>query len=318
MSEENEYIYRIMSIYEFYELYISKKLKLTRLSCQQDKNDGIEFILGSIVLGLPMPKGKAYSSLQEYRKSRYISCWTKNYDSIAMWSLYSPSQESIRIKVKKADIEESLSLFVEKYSCFEQWDRENKDLILKDLVVFSKVFVDEASYRNIRELLEDINNNKVERFHKMKEKAKYNPNYWGGDEYMKDVMSSENNVDIPYFIKGNSFAHEEEIRFSIMAGLKDYRYKNFEEYNSQAHVSSIPMLDDTENILPPVLYADVKDDFIKEICFDPRMPDYKKETLIQMMNIDCSKIGQSDCFDPLIDEDFTFDILKGIIKKDAN
>lgn len=318
MSEENEYIYRIMSIYEFYELYINKKLKLTRLSCQEDKNDGIECILSPINSNGHFPKGRAYSSLQEYRKGRYISCWTKNYDSVAMWNLYSPSQESIRVKVKKEDVERFLSLFSKKYDCFKQWDREDKNFILKNLVLFPQIFVKEASYENLRELLGNIDKNKAERLHKMKEKAKNNPNYWGGDEYMKDFMSSENNIDIPYFIKDNSFAHEEEIRFSIMAGLKDDRYKNFEEYYSKASELYIPMLDDTENILPPVLYADIKDDFIKEICFDPRMPNYKKETLIQMMSIDCSKIGQSYCFDPLIDENFAFDILKGIIKKDAN
>ena len=51
MVEDNE-IYRFMSIYEFYKLIFNKKLKLTKVNIQSDKNDGIESILNSLVSGI--------------------------------------------------------------------------------------------------------------------------------------------------------------------------------------------------------------------------------------------------------------------------
>lgn len=51
MVEDNE-IYRFMSIYEFYELFFNKKLKLTKVNIQSDKNDGIESILNNLVSGI--------------------------------------------------------------------------------------------------------------------------------------------------------------------------------------------------------------------------------------------------------------------------
>ena len=40
-------IYRIMSIYEFYELYVKKRMKFTLLSAQEDPNDGIEYVINN-------------------------------------------------------------------------------------------------------------------------------------------------------------------------------------------------------------------------------------------------------------------------------
>ena len=43
---------------------------------------------------------------------------------------------------------------------------------------------------------------------------------------------------------------------------------------------------DTQDLLPITTFADIDDDFIEEISFDPRMPQYKISSLINMMNIE--------------------------------
>ncbi|THA09919.1 hypothetical protein, partial [Rodentibacter pneumotropicus] len=92
------------------------------------------------------------------------------------------------------------------------------------------------------------------------------------------------------------------------------QFSSFEEWSKSAEAKSIPIKHNKNNELKTVEFIDISSpSFIEEISFDPRMPSYKRELLIDMMKIDRNMIVESNCFNPIITSDFKFDFLKGLI-----
>ena len=304
-------IYRIMSIYEFYELYVKKRMKFTLLSAQEDPNDGIEYVINNF---FSLVSNKLFDDLQRIKKNTYISCWTKNKDSVAMWSLYSPQKESLMITTSYKKLNKTLINFREKFSLKTQWERKpNSFLIMTG-------HIQESKYLNIRKYFSFINNEIKEFKNSWKEKVDSGIANWNDEnstisfskfyETLFDRAKDKFNINTSkHFIKDESFSHEEEIRATILAAISS-KYETFEQWEkSSDELSTFHM--DTQDLLPITTFADIDDDFIEEISFDPRMPQYKISSLINMMNIEKDKISVSDCFNPIITEKIKVDLLDG-------
>lgn len=304
-------IYRIMSIYEFYELYVKKRMKFTLLSAQEDPNDGIEYVLNNF---LSLASNKLFDDLQRIKKNTYISCWTKNKDSVAMWSLYSPQKESLMITTSYKKLNKTLIKFCEKFSSETQWERKpNSFLIMTGCI-------QESKYLNIRKYFSFIDNEIKEFKNIWKEKVNSGITNWDDENFpisiskfyktLFDRAKNKFNINTrEHFIKDESFSHEEEIRATILAAISS-KYENFEQWEKSNDERSTFHLD-TQDLLPITTFADIDDDFIEEISFDPRMPQYKISSLINMMNIEKDKVSASNCFNPIITEKIKFDLLDG-------
>lgn len=298
MVEDNE-IYRFMSIYEFYELFFNKKLKLTKVNIQSDKNDGIESILNNLVSGIsPTEYFSLKKSFDSSRKCRYITCWTQSFDSIAMWLLYSKNEESIRVKTRLSKLKETLLNFTEDYSCWTQWNRPTENMVL----IQGMESVQEVEYKNIREVIEQIRKDISEFKKKNSQTFEIDPNYYKGkfiEDYFTfyDYLSNKYTCKAP--IKDESYSFEQEVRGEVYAGLKvDEKSEN--DWNSKNDVERIPVKDDLSDVLGSVIYAPVNDDFIEEVCFDPRMPAYKREVIFALFNLKQIKITESPIFEPAL------------------
>lgn len=310
-DQEDFPIYRIMSIYEFYELYVNKRMKFTLLSVQEDPNDGVEYVLNNFYF---LISNNLFGDLQKIKKNTYISCWTKNKDSVAMWSLYSPQKESLMVTTSYKKLYETLNKFRDKFSLETQWGREPNSF----LIMHGKI--QESKYLNIRKYLAFIDN-EIKTFKKeWSRKVDAGMEAWDGDNFAntfsefytnfsKKIRNNFNISDI-HFVKDQSFSHEEEIRATIHAAISS-KYENLEQWKSSNDESTVFSFD-INNILPIVTYADINDNFIDEISFDPRMPKYKISSLINMMNIELNKVSLSDCFNPVITENIRIDLLDGI------
>jgi hypothetical protein len=84
-------IYRVLPIKYFKVMIEKKKLVLVRPALWQDPFDN--FFLKSKV---KLQNGQV-GSLQEICDKWYGICWTKNRDSDAMWRIYSPKKDGVRV-----------------------------------------------------------------------------------------------------------------------------------------------------------------------------------------------------------------------------
>ncbi|OOF61388.1 DUF2971 domain-containing protein [Rodentibacter pneumotropicus] len=301
-DDEDFPIYRIMSIYEFYDLYVNKKLKLSLFSIQKDKNDGIEHFFSYLFfLGHFEKNNEALNLLQNLRQNKYMTCWSETKDSVAMWSLYSVNQEFIKVRTSIKKLSSELTKFSEKFSIDTQWERKDEKLVVLC------GYIKKAKYLDLREYI-----HKIDKIYKQ-EYVKIITNF-------KDQINFRKTLDedielLNFFIKDISFQHEKEIRGELNVGISYAdQFSSFEEWSKSAEAKSIPIKHNKNNELKTVEFIDISSpSFIEEISFDPRMPSYKRELLIDMMKIDRNMIVESNCFNPIITSDFKFDFLKGLI-----
>ena len=99
-------LYRIMSFFELYELLTNKRLKMTKLKLMEDLNEGFAYSLNDLLPRTFNPVFFTSSNMNKetynlVRESKFITCWTKEKESMAMWLLYSKDFKSIRIKTSK-------------------------------------------------------------------------------------------------------------------------------------------------------------------------------------------------------------------------
>ncbi len=81
-------IYRFISLDDFFEIIINKKLTLVRTSLWDD-------VYENFLLKLPIKDG---TNLTEYIDGMYGQCWTRTKESDALWRIYSPGTKSVRIR----------------------------------------------------------------------------------------------------------------------------------------------------------------------------------------------------------------------------
>nr|WP_314171120.1 DUF2971 domain-containing protein [uncultured Aggregatibacter sp.] len=302
-NEQDDFpIYRIMSIYEFYELYVKNRLKLALFSLQKDENDGIEDFLNHLIsFGNFEKKDEAKDHLSQIRNNKYMTCWSREKESIAMWSLYSPAHESIMVSTTRNKLSNALEEFDRKHNFTTIWKRPNEKL-----ATFIG-HIKEARYVNIREFISRIN----EKYKNIQDVSNEEELH-SGLSLLREISKDIGGIDS--FIKDISYQHENEIRGEVNAGVSIAgKYSSEKEWEKSDNTLGIPVDNNKGEDLKQVEYAEVNQDFIEEIIFDPRMDSYKKECLIEMMKIDKEKITESKCFSPVIDSDFKFYRLKGLI-----
>ena len=281
-------IYRFVSFFELYELVINKKLKFSQLKLMNDENEGLTQALKSLVtpdsLGLNIMSPSNSKDIIDYQKkiqnSTYITCWTKEKNSMAMWLLYSKNKDSIRIKtsIKK------LKFYTHNYI-----NKNNYDNVLKSrqgtmqILPFNNVhYIDDVEYNDLAELTV-----KLKELYKQQKEEFLSGKLDNVDTYKECVDSyyqkGNELINNSLFLKDNAYKFEEEVRavLNVVARNKT-TYNEWKEIKDSVprweKEFLLPTVDfeyDTE-LFTNIIYIDVEDDFIEEICFDPRMPEYQQ------------------------------------------
>ncbi len=254
-------IYRFVNFFDLYKLIKERKLRFTGLYQLNDNNEGLGKILRSLELTLAFPINSVHQKNTEYpniKHTTYVSCWTKNSDNIAMWMLYSPDKTGIRIKTTVSKLYAAIEDYKEEYP---RNDNKIEDFQPGQIDVF------EMDYKDLREAKKQIESNNETAIIAMREATKGKSKadacrawYKTMRECLKDNILD--NDAMKY--KDENYFHEQEIRGQI----------EFEPT--------------TEDALDYEVYCDFKDfaafvwikvgeDFVEEICIDPRCPGYKKE-----------------------------------------
>ena len=286
MMERN--LYRFVSFFELYDLLSNNKMKMSRLSLMSDKNEGLGDVLKfqeSISFSWGVRSQEEFIKFHESVRGRtYISSWTSAPDLMAMWLLYSSSQDSIRIKTTQKKLETHLQQYWKENYWTKHLDSPVGTIQLDGLVTVDDVeyvsFEDisrkiQGKYEEYRtilgEELNDIKNFKVTP--KLKEQMD------------KIVIETKNGA----LLKDEAYTHEKEVRALFNLCLRNdvskEKYKELVRKDDMSAVFGTATCDYPESsVLPETIKISVSDTFVESICFDPRMPKYKKESYLDALS----------------------------------
>ena len=175
--EEKDYdkpIYRVFKLEHFLESMFTKTLVLTLPKLWDDPFE-------NYVLNSPIIEKNGGISFFGFRDDLYGQCWTLHKETDAMWRIYSPNKNGVKVKttIKKL------------YNSLYDSQKENKQ---RDI----SCFIGKVIYKPQRELLKILETKKLNGF--------------------PIISASGENLVRTLLIKRNEFTHEKEVRLIYDSG----------------------------------------------------------------------------------------------------
>ena len=255
--ESDTPIYRFFDFFALVDTFRNRRLRFSAPSTFPDKNEGLEIIYNSLRAAVEANDG-SYPGItnqedilrfhNSLKQSSFICSWTRNADSIALWSLYSADRCGVRISSTVSKLNAAIDDFARNYSMQLQFNRFG----LTDGASYAFIqgaTVREVSYDNLRALHENILRN------------------GSSPEILSDL--EKKNVLESFTLKDEAYIHEQEIRGIVTCGsaipsgsTSPYKFTD-----------SAPWLDGDH------VYVDIRDDFIDSVAIDPRCPKDKRKII---------------------------------------
>ena len=278
--ESDTPIYRFFDFFALVDTFRNRRLRFSAPSTFPDKNEGLEIIYNSLRAAVEANDGsypgitnqedilRLHNSLKQ---SSFICSWTRNADSIALWSLYSADRCGVRISSTVSKLNAAIDDFARNYSMQLQFNRFG----LTDGASYAFIqgaTVREVSYDNLRALHENILKNSQ------------------SPEALSDL--EKKNVLESFTLKDEAYIHEQEIR-GIVTCCSAIPSGSTGPYK---FADSAPWLDgDHVNV-------DIRDDFIDSVAIDPRCPKDKRKIIEDYLRDHNIALSLSRAFGYLPDE----------------
>lgn len=290
-------IYRILDFFGFARMVEDHTLYVPQATRFNDENEGIDAIFRGLIIkaglfrdgiGLPWKSHEeAILHHQILKTSNYVSCWTLQAESVAMWSLYSTDRCSVSVQTTVGKLRHALD---------DYWTREGKQKILnaqpdEDIQGISKVALGQVHYHSLLKLRSRINRfgKALDRLDaRLARKEEFLIDRWrdalhNNTQGRSFRMLSEFTLE-PFFTKDESYAHEKEIRATLEvgraqlpeSGLKSARELLRQSPSSHHYLTSFfsqPIVD----LCPREIFLNVPNNFVESVRIDPRSPSHKTE-----------------------------------------
>ena len=273
-------IYRFIDFFALVDTLRNQRLHFSAPSTFPDKNEGLEIIYNSLLAAVESNDG-SYAGIanqedilrihHRLKQSSFICSWTRDADSIAIWSLYSADRCGVRISSTVSKLNAAIDDFARNYTMQLQFNRFG----LTDGASYAFIqgaTVREVSYDNLRALHENILKNGQ------------------SPEVLSDL--EKKNVLESFTLKDKAYIHEQEIRGIVTCGSANPS----ESTGPYKLTDSAPWLDGNH------VYVDIHDDFIDSVAIDPRCPRYKREIIEGYLHDRNISLSMSRAFGYLPDE----------------
>lgn len=315
-DNESAPLYRFVSFFDLYEILVNRRLRFSKLATMSDKNEGVGVILhaqddclqrlGSIDSARIL---KIHESVWE---NHYISCWTMEAEAMSMWSLYSPDSASIRIATTVQKLNAVLNNLFEDM----HWQHcENEPGTRKPIAWHYRL--EPVEYINFISKRDEIQAKYRSFRDRTREQAQAHAHAQGPQEYYKSedgFMKDWRDLDRKkvltrdgMFLKDEAFFHEREVRACLYCGVRNDL--SSEEWRKDENILKDLFTSANPKELPDFIYAKVDSSFIDSVCFDPRMPAYKRDVYKAALSaVLPDDIQESRCFGyVLAQDDFSSD-----------
>nr|WP_324259520.1 hypothetical protein [Cellvibrio fontiphilus] len=318
--KEDTVLYRTLDFYGAANIIKDRKFMFCRADQFQDRNEGIDRLLAQLEAARPnsgcgygwKDKETAKKEHERVKLSHYISCWSTNAESVAMWSLYSTDLCSVRVSTTVGKLRSAVENLIQKYNI----DRFTQDDIGKPITIACNARIAPVVYASLHKIsaLVARRSKAAKIAYERYEKKNGCPppifhesttNYWNRENQreFKELRMTCN-------LKDRSFEHEAEVRVAVRLGREPLRKRFIDEIEcmNPEHEFHKPFLRTlsyfsllNEKCTPEREFVDCHDNFIDSVAIDPRCPNHKANFMIDWFKSHNIKIVESTCFGYLPD-----------------
>lgn len=269
---------------------------MTKLFLMDDRNEGIGSVLesqDSLTFGHGVRDKQGFTDSHERsRFTTFISCWTESPEEMSMWLLYSKDFSAIRVATTKEKLESAtLSFWKENF-----W-RNHLDSPEGTLQTDCPPVVDSVKYESFERVSQLIREKWERRRVELSRPGSIDTeskllSASLSDIYHESVVTPGDGI----LLKDRSYSHEKEYRATLKCCLRnglaaeEWRKKEKSSDEMRYVFGTATCAYPESDVMPDILQLSVADDFIDEICFDPRMESYRKDVFSEVLGINSRKI----------------------------
>lgn len=319
----NQVIYRTLDFFGAASIVTAQQLMFSRADAFPDKNEGVDRLLAQLEASGPNSCGgmgwfdekSVRVAHDDIKRSHFISCWSKNPESVAMWSLYSPDFCSVRVSTQIGKLQVAVENLLEKYSIRHIQEEDRGKLVVAAvsgrIAPVSYVSLQSISARITRRLKSRVR--LVERYARkgqpMPKINEVSSRYWQREQQRKF-----NELHLTCSLKDSSFGHEAEVRLAVRLGEEPCGSGIFDEqiWLDPSHQYHHLLKDHIrfwgfvrKTPLPEREFVACPSDLVDSVALDPRCPAHKAAFMKKWFLDHGVPVAQSTCFGYLPD---TFEV----------
>ncbi|WP_180127175.1 DUF2971 domain-containing protein [Rhodoferax sp. BLA1] len=316
---EDTVLYRTLDFFGAAAIVRNKQLMFSRADTFSDKNEGIDRLLVQLEAAKPasgcgMGWHDGYTARthhEQIKQSHFISCWSRNPESVAMWSLYSPDYCSVRVSTTISKLRRPIEELLEKYSISRLSERNLNQRVL----VSSAGYIAPVEYASLQWIAQKITRRAkahrriAERYSR---KGKSLPLFNDVDPryYQREQQRRFSELRTTCRLKDKSFEHEDEVRLFVRLGEEVCSTSVLEDqaYLDPNHKYHLVLKEDLKawgfvklGKLPLREFAPCSEDLVETVAIDPRCPPHKADFMRRWFQNYGVRIVESACFGYLPD-----------------
>jgi hypothetical protein len=314
-------LYRIVDFYCAANLVTTGDLYVPLASRFQDPNEGIEAsiaiqaIASGSCAGVTMYFNSKEDFLRHQRDQQnrsYVSCWTKERESVAMWALYSPDYSAVQIETTVQSLIAATSKLAQ-----ENYNPMSVKLSSDQQASFvNRVDILSVQYSTLDHLFRRIDRRR-RAFDLLDKRGKSKRSIDPLDPaFLRNMQRGNEYRFIAFSVKDSSFSHEREVRAIVTATPYDESMqKDAEDYLSKPDKSASTIKATGQDVglfaarhviressmkrggpLPEYMSLNVDRDSILSVTIDPRCPSHKRFFIRDFFEKHKIPIRESGCF----------------------
>ena len=234
---DSQRVFRIVDCFAFADYWRTGLLRVSRADRFDDRNEGVERLFSQLVISRPgtcvgMGWTDPHSAIAAHERtlaSTFVSSWTRTSDSVAMWSLYSPTRLGVCIETTMGALRRA-ALSHAKASCLGGISEEN---VGQKQTICTSAMLSPVTYKSlvqVRMRAERIVRAYERLFARYARLGKKIPSAF--EMTIPQLLREhkrEGAVRFPSFtLKDESFSHEQEVRLKFEFGAEVVHERDLE------------------------------------------------------------------------------------------
>ena len=309
-------VYRIADFFSVAQMLERQKLWLTRVSAYEDLNEGIDrLVAGLFVAGGLGPHSMRFGAHDEMttdalvrreRASHFVSCWSINPESVAMWSMYSPDRASIKLQTTVGNLQELCARAV-----IEDWKLVQRKPDVAPRSRLAEARVVSAHYEDLHDLAKRLSRRAAlaQRLIKAPPQLHGKRERTSGKQWFDRLRPA---LDRGVFLKHRAYAYEQEVRVSIRVGweesmkelagarLADDMFRaaqkgDQKDFEALIGICAAIQTADEANGRSQLVVS-MPEGMFQSACVDPRAPAYKRQFIENVLQRHGVEVTESHVF----------------------
>jgi len=312
-------LYRTVDFFAASRMIDDHAFMFTRADQFSDPNEGIERLLSQLETA---SSGRACFSSgigwtdresatvkhQAIQRSYFISCWSANPESVAMWSLYSPDLCSVRLQTTVGQLRNAALQLMDRYSVYrflKAGGEKSKAVTVSGLIA-------PVRYEDLNNVCAKI----TRRFRAYKQlqnryirTERLGLLYFNQRNVVRERARELTLLKSRCCLKDISFEHEKEVRVIVRLGdawlvdalIEEHALKDPSQSNhrllSGGLLEYLEYLEEVKDTtLPKREFVSTTEGLVNSVAIDPRCPEHKADFIRNWLKQHNVPVVKSKCF----------------------